>query len=1299
VKFRGNRLVAVLVPVAVAIIPISLLIWYDVKRIPSREEYLNQRNLRLLTTLSGVIEGKIDSFDGALDNAVKSFQFRDIKNPDLRRDRFEQGLKLFVPELDVTRLVLTKAEAEGEDIDDQMLAVADDPPAVRVRRDEGRYYLYLGAKLADESIWITARTDLNALLAPLLRIENRDLAAILVATSTGEVIAQNSPGGLTLARLDGVIGPPPAGNGKDPTPASTRFASSGGVTLVNIGGVSYKQYLQTIPLSLLDAKKKSDDGSRLAEEWLICGLVPEERFIAESAALTFTTLEWFSGLLAILALALPFVKLRALSGRERLRASDARLVTATTVMAIGLLTLAVLGGLTFGRWFGQAVDSRLENVATDIARHVKLEVADISRQSESFDAGLHRQQIFTKVSKYLSAHDQLFPLIGIDGKPDQPSITCTPIDACRTDLLRVKADAQPQTDDYPFFDLVTWAGEDGWQRVRWTPAPNIRPFVNIFEQRLPYAPSATKAWQSMTSQPLTGADVGRSPTTGDPQTAFWRATSEANANRVQSLAMATLVSLDQPVLPHGVSFAVVNGEGTVLFHSAANRRLQENFLTECEDDIRLRALLTGDHAQGGSLTVSYRGHDQRLHVAPLTLDLPLPTLDPGWHLVVFQDSAIGDTINLETLTIASALFATYLGILAIAATLIHVCAPWQTKWFWPNPAKRAAYRAVALLNAGATATFVVLLTVATALNHPDVILVGTVALALGTTVATYRTIVGVRAQSGDRNRFTWGHSFFLARAAYLLVVAALPAIACFHVAYWFEATLLTNEESVEQAADATRRSDRIALRAAQLGHGERKDRLQEQLWRFVSQDAQPPLLSASETPASERRTQGTPRAKKVGTFSLNRLLAAFHGPYNDIAGDLATNVALDAKAPQATSPLLSSGAPVMVGWLLAIVVALFAACFAFVYWLVKPMFALQAVAPPLPPAAEPDSGRVLQIGPFGSGKSTNLALSPTRQIIDIATYGLIAPPAPALSGAGGPGGSEGIDVPPVTLDPSTLAPELGIDHVDYRIEEPAFAGQTLTFLERAMNSKRSHIRIVCDRDPLVSLQESGAPAAELDRWARALRSCRTERVRVDGSSGVGRPTNPPPPPEDATQAVLGEVCGIPALDAVARKLLPSVQSVGIDEGLASFGAAASPYYESLWRGCTEDERLTLHQLAEEGLVNPQNVPCVRNLMRTGIIVRDPIVRIMNSTFREFVIQAATAEQVSTWERRGVLIPWGSIELSMLSVVIILAVLLIGTQRQVINAWFGIIPVLLPAGQKAVNWIAAWWPASKNGTPA
>src|SRR5262249_39837107 len=159
-----------------------------------------------------------------------------------------------------------------------------------------------------------------------------------------------------------------------------------------VGEVDYKLYLQPVSLSLLSMKgsakestkestksssKESTSADRDSERWALCGLVRADRFTADSASLSYTTLLWFSAFLALFAFAIPFVKLRALNARERLRASDAGWVTATTFAAIALFTLGALDVYTF-RWeFGHTVDERLKSVAGSITNNVRYEVAQI----------------------------------------------------------------------------------------------------------------------------------------------------------------------------------------------------------------------------------------------------------------------------------------------------------------------------------------------------------------------------------------------------------------------------------------------------------------------------------------------------------------------------------------------------------------------------------------------------------------------------------------------------------------------------------------------------------------------------------------------------------------------------------------------------------------------------------------------------------------------------------------------------------------------------------------------------------
>ena len=53
-------------------------------------------------------------------------------------------------------------------------------------------------------------------------------------------------------------------------------------------------------------------------------------------------------------------------------------------------------------------------------------------------------------------------------------------------------------------------------------------------------------------------------------------------------------------------------------------------------------------------------------------------------------------------------------------------------------------------------------------------------------------------------------------------------------------------------------------------------------------------------------------------------------------------------------------------------------------------------------------------------------------------------------------------------------------------------------------------------------------------------------------------------------------------------------------------------------------------------------------------------------------------EVSKWERRGVQMPWASVETAMTTIVFGLAAVLVVTQEQLMGAWIGFVPTLAPA---------------------
>ena len=67
---RGFQLRVVLIPLTVAAALVAAIMWYRLFWIPGQQQYLNERNARILRTIAVQISSKVDNFDQGLDNAI-----------------------------------------------------------------------------------------------------------------------------------------------------------------------------------------------------------------------------------------------------------------------------------------------------------------------------------------------------------------------------------------------------------------------------------------------------------------------------------------------------------------------------------------------------------------------------------------------------------------------------------------------------------------------------------------------------------------------------------------------------------------------------------------------------------------------------------------------------------------------------------------------------------------------------------------------------------------------------------------------------------------------------------------------------------------------------------------------------------------------------------------------------------------------------------------------------------------------------------------------------------------------------
>ncbi len=668
---------AVVLPVAFALAATLWLAWFNFVQIPTTERYLNERNLRLLRTIGGQIKARVDNFDQAIDNALDSLNVDKLDAGAMTH--FGEYVRLFAPEIEIIAFgPKDRTSTSGTSaVASQVLKAANDPPRIMLERDEGRTFLYLGYK---HGSWrAVARVDIEKVVAEYFPAGN-DFDALLLVGSDGRTILQRSEAGIDIARIDRLklapvgVAAGGAGDSKSPDAASDdRFASlrtTSTVRTVSVGGAAYQIYMQPIQLSLPSAKGKTEDVE--PEEWTLSGLVATDHLRAASSSISYTYTLWLAAAIAGIFIAIPLLKLQLVNVRERLRRADGVMVAATAFLAAAALSFLVLDLYQFGVEVPIATDRRLEAVAAGIEKRLQREVAAIDAQMTSF----RQPDTWKRDLKYdVERGDNNLSLEGyrlkLSKDATKPGLVwlgdrwgCEPRWACRDRILSVMTPAQIAAMPYPFLELSTLNDLAGAQRIKWTTSAGVTPFLNIKDARVPYFERMKRArLLAATGEGVeaNGVKVFLSPNTGKRVTVFWKSIADdapdtpRRADLIGQTLSANPISLDQPVLPATMQFAVVSRDGLVLFHSDPGRSLKENFIRECENSRTLKSALL-QKTSSVWLTTPYRAEPHRLFVRPLNL---VVFDDPGWWLIVFQDKVVPQTTNLYTLILAIALFGAY----------------------------------------------------------------------------------------------------------------------------------------------------------------------------------------------------------------------------------------------------------------------------------------------------------------------------------------------------------------------------------------------------------------------------------------------------------------------------------------------------------------------------------------------------------------------------------------------------------------------------------------------------------------
>jgi hypothetical protein len=181
--------------------------------------------------------------------------------------------------------------------------------------------------------------------------------------------------------------------------------------------------------------------------------------------------------------------------------------------------------------------------------------------------------------------------------------------------------------------------------------------------------------------------------------------------------------------------------------------------------------------------------------------------------------------------------------------------------------------------------------------------------------------------------------------------------------------------------------------------------------------------------------------------------------------------------------------------------------------------------------------------------------------------------------------------------------------------------------------------------------------------------------------------------------LLDRECGTdPFLRRIGGELDQFAPGLDRRQLLEEFGERAESYYRALWTSCSRDEQVVLGHLGEDGLVNEKNRRLVRRLMVRGLIRRQPNFRLMNETFKLFVLQPACRSQVVALEHAAGASAWDRFRRPFFGVLVAAAVFFVATQRQLLDESMAVVTAFT-AGLPVLVKVADFLGGRRSGAAA
>jgi hypothetical protein len=1083
-------------------------------------------------------------------------------------------------------------------------------------------------------------------------------------------------------------GPPEAsGNAKLAKPDDSREFSGPfdfrNDTTLQLAGIDYLAFVQRVtPSGLRSASSDNNSAAPL----LVCGLIEQRRLRQTAIGLAPQTLIAAGALVAFGLFAIPFLKLRFIGERERMRQRDVWLMGASVLSATALLVLVMLDAhamLTLRHRF----DDGLQKFSASVVAHLHAETAAATEEL-SVSAPL----LVAETSRIPAPTDE------------RGETKCGDNVTATANVGSVLARGAPAFASYPDFEAIFLTDLCGNQTKKWMVRTDPTPLINI-EPQAYFSAALTATSDSLppgqpfkfatSVTPTTGLSVGRyiMPMTDDSKDFGIHVAPKRRAGL--AVFVTPLWSVTSPVIAQPFQFVLVNRDGEVTYQKTETSFRGERFFDAVTDGRALERAAR-ESASTEPQTYRYRGRAYRM----AAVDIPSLELT----LVAYYDRSVVGTLAARIFgTAAPFALGIVVSMLLGAALAVMLYKGRALEWAWPTSQRTAHYFAGGLacivsalilwiarayLPSVWLASFVLLI--------PAVIIV---VLGSGRITDLLDRLQAARQRQASRPSRKDSFKFAFQSFAVLAVLAfvAWPTVIVFDDAFRLHTAAFETNVSDDWRLAETKWLDRVRsewvnvsapLGASDYTNGQRDLRSAARSRSYASEENYQTVLakrhdrstyadcaSLRDDSAACRTTQTEPRP-----YSLTAGVAGMLAGLNRSEVGLATTLArfADSQSGLRAEPLLRGAHPTPWGVVGAIL--LVAAAILLVRSVAQHVLGIDFM----------DEGVLDTSAHFKCTNGTRwLLLRPSQETLARHAGTLVVhnlrgtqPVAFELPAAG------------VTLQVRGIESRLGDADARKalldRLRLPVAGCLVLVSEIDPLHYLTQKVREACDdMNKLAAADDTGRAECEqecrrfrdeLGGWALALRETRKVRENLPCLALPSAPANSPADPgneaavraqarSDLLYRQVQDECGhMEPLIEIGRELCqrPGFETLHWDQIEEFLLDAAEPYYRSIWELCSREERLVLIQLAQDGLINPKRHDIVRRLARRGLIVLNPHYSLMNRTFARFVAEAEPRSRVAEWERTSSHVSWSRLGTPLYSLAAVVIAILLFTEQALLT---------------------------------